>query len=353
MKVALQTIVSRLTHYQHHVLSGAIILGFVWDSLTLGRPDRLFENSVFLGYLLISLGAIFALNFWRERESGSSLFVRSLMQFSFGNLAGGLFILYAKSGTFVGSAFFFFLLGGLIVGNEFFRTRYSRLYFNVTVWSFLLTLYATLIFPLIFGSIGVHVFLMSVCASLIITFTALFFIYYVSRDSIPELKKVSISVSGVSLLFVILYYLNIIPPVPLALKDIGIYHSLNRGLGGYEVSYEKPPWYQFMRSTNKTYTTRGRTATCLSSVFVPGEITVPIFHRFEYFDTRSSSWITKAYVPLAVSSGREDGYRAWSVTSQLQEGEWRCSVETERGSLIGRVKFDVVLGAPIITSEVI
>ena len=40
------TVTSFVQRHERHIGVGAFFLGFVWDSLTLGRPDQLFENVV-------------------------------------------------------------------------------------------------------------------------------------------------------------------------------------------------------------------------------------------------------------------------------------------------------------------
>src|SRR5439155_500361 len=54
---------------------------------------------------------------------------------------------------------------------------------------------------------------------------------------------------GVQALLLVLYVFRLIPPVPLSLMEIGIYHDVARqNDGAYRVSYVKPPWYRFWAS---------------------------------------------------------------------------------------------------------
>ena len=140
------------------------------------------------------------------------------------------------------------------------------------------------------------------------------------------------------------YFVNVIPPVPLALKDIGIYHSLLRKAdGSYVALYESRAWWEVWRATNSTYTLSGSaSAFCFSSVFAPTDLTTPIYHKWEYKSPATGDWEVRSRVSFPISGGREGGYRGWSVKSSLVAGEWRCSVETAQGSLIGRVGFSAV-----------
>ena len=159
-----------------------------------------------------------------------------------------------------------------------------------------------------------------------------------------RLFGVSSLVLGIFLVFNALYFLNVIPPVPLSLKDIGIYHSLlARGDGGYAAIYEQAPWWQFWRDTSAIYTLGvGQSAFCFSSVFAPTGLDAPIIHAWERYDQVAGQWIEVARVSFPISGGSSTGYRGYSVKSNLAPGAWRCNVETERGALIGRIDFTAV-----------
>ena len=139
-----------------------------------------------------------------------------------------------------------------------------------------------------------------------------------------------------------LYFANIIPPVPLSLKAIGMYHSvLHYSAGGYLVMYEPAPWYEFWQDTNSTFHyTAGQSAYCFSSVFAPADLTTPIFHRWEHYNESTGQWDTVFRISYPIEGGRSDGYHGYSATAGLTPGQWRCNVETSSGLLIGRVSFN-------------
>jgi hypothetical protein len=151
-------------------------------------------------------------------------------------------------------------------------------------------------------------------------------------------------VLGICLLFNFLYFLNIIPPVPLALKNVGIYHSLlTRAGGGYVALYEPSHWWEFWRDTSGIYTlSPGQSAFCFSSVFAPSNLEAPVYHRWEKQNSNDGAWETQSRLSFEISGGRNDGYRGFTAKSALTPGRWRCNVETGQGQLIGRVGFTVV-----------
>ena len=342
-----------MRRYERHVGVAALLSGFVFDALTLGRPDQLFGNIILSAYLLISASAILALALYGRRGNAAPFLLLALLQFCFGNLAGGLLVLYGQSGTFEGSSLFFLVFGAFVIGNEFLRTRYSLLSFHIGAWFFLLLAYAALILPILTHSLGDTIFLLSVALSIALVVLFLTLLYAVSPASFAGVRRqTALSLTAIALLFTGFYFGNVIPPVPLSLQQIGIFHSVVRTASGYEATFEKPDWYELFRLSDKTYTIADDSrAYCFSSVFVPAGITTLIAHRFERYDEETQAWFTASYVPFPVSGGRDAGFRGYSATTKLSPGTWRCSVETGRGALVGRSTFTVMTGTPVLQTD--
>jgi hypothetical protein len=70
-------------------------------------------------------------------------------------------------------------------------------------------------------------------------------------------------------------------------------------------------------------------------------MTTRITHRWQWWDARTKHWSTQSVVSFAISGGREQGYRGYSVKSNIRPGEWRVNIDAEDGRLIGRVGFSV------------
>lgn len=342
--------------------------GFIFDLIIADRPDSPLNNLLLLSYLVIAGGLLVILNMRvarkREVDSGyQPLFLLFILQFCFGGLASNLLVLYGRSGTFAASTLFFLMLLGLVVGNEFLRNRYAQLRFNIVTFYTLLLTYLLIVVPtFVFHSVGTGVFLASGLASLVIIGIFLGIVYWAvlrGRNREQQLYEVSFLVGCVFLFFNVLYFLNIIPPVPLSLKGIGVYHSIERleaPAGGeaniYAATYEKAPWFVFWRDTSATYTLgASASAVCFSSVFAPTELTTPVYHRWQRYDTAEGKWIQTARISFGISGGREGGFRGFTHTV-VSPGKWRCNVETANGGLIGRISFEVKEGgAPLSLSQ--
>lgn len=358
------------TKYERPINLASLIGGFVFDLFLAKRPDSIVDNVLLVFYLCLSASIVISLNLRATRREMASEAMGHprwrilILQFCFGGLASNLLILYGKSGTLGGSVLFVLILGAFALGNEFLKTRYDQLRFNVAIYYFLLLTYCIISIPtFIIHTIGTWVFLLSGAVSLgiIAFFITMLHLYVFRKKERGKIYEVSVIVLVIFFLFNGLYFLNIIPPVPLSLKSVGIYHSLvplgSPDAAGniYSATYEKPQWYVFWRDTSSNYTVNAQNspdsgnAYCYSAVFAPGNLSTPIVHRWEKYNDQTKSWETQSLDSFAINGGRAEGYRGWS-TSLVSAGQWRCDIETGRGSLIGRISFTVVQGSTTLST---
>jgi hypothetical protein len=288
----------------------------------------------------------------RRREAGVSepLLFLLILQFCFGGLASNLLVLYGKSGTLAANAILVGLLALLVFGNEYLRSRYAQLRFNIAVYYFLLLTYCIIAGPTwVFHSIGTGSFLLSGLISLVVITIFLIILFAAvmrGQDRQKQMHQIGVMIAVIFVIFNGLYFLNVIPPVPLSLKDIGVYHSvLKYSSGDYLALYEPPAWYAFWQDTSPRFTyTAGESAYCFSSVYAPAKLDTPIYHVWEYYDPAAKGWQTEARVSFPIAGGRPEGYRGFSIITVGQPGQWRCSVETQTGALIGRTSFTALVG---------
>lgn len=334
---------------RNHISLIAFMSGFVWDTLTLTRIDLLYENFVFISYLTIAATAILLLHAVETGRFSSPILKKYkawlplFVQFPLGGLFSGFVIFYSKSASLLTSWPFLLLLVGLFIGNEFFRRRYERLVFQVSVFYFTLFTYLVLTVPIVLGTIGISTF---VLAGLLSLFLIGLYLQLLMR-LFPEMYRRSMArlwfaVGCIYLAFNALYFLNIIPPVPLALTEVGIYHSVVRTDTGYAVTYEAPNWYNIFYDTSTTFTTTGTDAAyCFSSIFAPTRLRTSIFHTWDRYV--NGRWVEESRIPYTIQGGRERGYRGYTLKQNIIPGSWRCSIETDAGQVLGVMLFDVVM----------
>lgn len=339
--------------YERHATTVAFLAGFIIDSLTLRRIDLWLENAVFLFYLTVAgFGIIFYNAYDGGRLQGGRgsrvlPFLPIAIQFSFGALLSGFFVFYSRSASLVRSWPFLLLLILLLVGNERFRRWHGRLLFQLSIFFFIVFSYAIFVVPVIVKSMGAHTFVASSVIGLFLTWLVARGLRRASPQRYRESRQEIVgSVSIIAAAFYLLYFLNIIPPIPLALKDIGVYHSVvRRADGDYQVTYEPVRWYELKkRFTPVFHYTSGEPAYVLSAVFAPTRLNVPVLHQWLYYDDEAQAWVPSTQVRFVVEGSRDGGYRGYSSKTALHAGKWRVDVLTERGQLIGRMGFKVEEG---------
>ncbi|OHA00416.1 MAG: hypothetical protein A3C07_01010 [Candidatus Sungbacteria bacterium RIFCSPHIGHO2_02_FULL_47_11] len=342
----------RYEKYEHHLSSVAFLFGFLWDNIMLTRIDLLLDNIVLSSYIIIAGIAIVVLNAHNAGrlrhpriETHAPFLLPLLMQFAFGGLFSGFFIFYSRSGALATSIPFLIFLAALLVGNEFFRKHYSRFVFHISVFFIALFSYAIFFIPVILGKMGPRVFLLSGLVSIIIIGGILIVLSRAAPGRLRESSRMLLgSIAGLYFLFNIFYFTNIIPPVPLSLKEIGVYHSVARtDIGEYLVESESVPRHRFFRRTPQAFQrTENAPVYIYSAVFAPTKLATKIFHRWAYYDDAARKWITTDRLGFSIKGGRDGGYRGFTIKRNAIDGKWRVDVVTERDQLLGRIKFRVV-----------
>lgn len=334
---------------RRHISTVAFVTGFVIDSLTLTRIDLTYENIVFVSYLTTALTGILLIHSVDTERFAPAFLVRVkawlpvLVQLPLGGLFSGFVIFYTKSASLITSWPFVALLVTILIGNEFLRKRYERLVFQLATFYFALLSYLVLVTPIILGTINTATFMFAGVTSLFVMAVLTRIMKWLFRDLYERsARMVFLAVGGILVGFNILYFTNTIPPVPLALKEIGIYHSVVSVDGGYDVRYEAPPTYMFWRTTAPVYhRTVNEAAYCFASVFAPTNLQTQVYHSWQQL-TDDGLWKRASRIPYPIVGGRDGGYRGYSIKTNLPDGEWKCVVETEQGLVIGETQFTVV-----------
>ena len=106
-----------------------------------------------------------------------------------------------------------------------------------------------------------------------------------------EFKNLSLIIVIIYIALNIFYFLNWIPPVPLSLKDAGIYHHVSRSDEQYKVKFEKGSWYQFWKSSDSNFHYQtGDTVFCFAAIFAPTELNKKIVHQWQLYDKKHDEW---------------------------------------------------------------
>lgn len=344
--------IQELAHwYMRYVSPVSLVAAFLLDYfIFLRRVDLWTGNLLLFFYLVVAACCILVLNLietGRLRHRwvlAVTPLIPVVAQFAFGGLFSGYLSLYSKSAAFETSWIFVLIIAALLIGNERFVRFYMRFAFQVSI--FFTVLFSFLIFflPLVFHRIGPYMFVASGLTS--IGVIALF-LRFLSRV-VPEVvqrdrTRVARAIAVIFVVFNILYFTGAIPPLPLALKEAGVYHGVARDGDEYRLLYEPLPWYAAYLRYNTVFHHAPREAAYVyTAIFAPSGLTVTVFHEWQHYDEAARAWVTEETVPFFVVGGRDGGYRGYSVKTGLNAGAWRVNVVTQYKQMIGRVSFSVV-----------
>jgi hypothetical protein len=206
--------------------------------------------------------------------------------------------------------------------------------------------------PVIVHQIGPLYFLISGAATLFIMAVFLLLLRVFTRVKMHQRNNKATLIStilGIFLLVNTLYFLDLIPPLPLALQSGGIFHSISRSDNtSYTVTEENQGidiWGRFSAYIGKPaifHQQKGAYIYAFSAVFSPLSFDTEIRHVWQRYDSATRRWITDSVVPLSVAGGREGGYRTYSILKDLEPGEWRVNITTASGQLIGRLSVNII-----------
>lgn len=334
--------------YERHLSSLALGMGFIIDSLTLKRIDLPFENFILIGYFVLVGTSIITLNFLETKKFRTPFFERIylflpfVIQFAFGGLFSGFTVFYSRSGSLAASWPFLLILVGLLLGNEILKRQYQRLIFQVTVFFTALFFFTIFFIPVLVGAMGPWIFILSGITSVVLVTLFVYILNFFVYDQIEKSKKyLYASVGGVFVLVNILYFTNVIPPIPLSLKAAGVYHGLIQGDDEFLAFEEKRSWTDIFTLCDTTHVIPSERLYVFSSVFAPTKIQTDVVHHWQYLDSAKRRWVSESRIPFTISGGRAQGYRGYSFKKNLKEGCWRVDVETTRGQVIGRILFGI------------
>ncbi|HRH55956.1 MAG TPA: DUF2914 domain-containing protein [Candidatus Paceibacterota bacterium] len=342
---------------ERHLGALVFFFGFITDLVALLLLDVSFVLALSGLYLALAAVAVFfthTLSHWRDAKI---VWKRSLTvifplaaQYLIGNLLSWFLIFYAKSAVWQASWPFLVLLLLVFLGNEWFRKYKDRLAFVAVLLFFVTYAYAIFALPLILRTLGPWIFLGSTALALAAFGLFLFALSKTGKRIAASLAPIIGSVFAIVVVVVASYFTGLIPPLPLALKDSGIFHELSREGAQYVVRVEDGnEWWDIRPDTY--HVPMGTPLVAYGAVQAPIRFGATVVHRWQRYNEEARSWVTQSRVAFPITGGREEGYRGYSEIAYPVPGEWRVRVETESGQVIGQMRFRVERGTPVLHTE--
>ena len=337
----------------------AFVCGFLFDMTFLHRIDEpkvMIQQAVYLvvSIFLITIDFYETANVlappailqrvWKYREF--------ILHFLLGTLLNSYTIFYFKSASSLTSFIFIFILIVVLTVSEFKRFGRSQQKVHMALWSLCLISYFQSLLPILLGFMGIFPFLASGFASILA-----FALYYklvrpkLSADPAFLKSHVLYPYVLVQAVFTALYFAHAIPPVPLSVSYMGIYHQVKKEDGDYVLSYTREPFYFWQHGDQSFDARAGDTIYAFIQVFSPAGFKDQLKVRWLFKDP-ARGWQSQDAIPLVVTGGREAGYRAITQKNNYQPGKWRVQVETIDEHEVGRLDF-VVTTDPDTTERIV
>lgn len=335
----IKTIKKLFEKYERLLMPATLLFGTAVDFVTF-KTLNVETTFWILGiYYCVAAGCIALLNIVEQERP--RLMATFLIQFTFGALLSSSLVFYWFSGALSASWPIMILLALLMVSNEVFNRYYLKPIVQIGLFYFVSFSLLVLFLPYAFNSLNPILFV----AAGILGFVFVWIIANILSRYVKVIHQIQRQILFVMMAIFIsmnaLYVLNVIPPIPLSLREAGVYHKIERSGDGYVMLTEKESWFDRVVPGQVIHVPSANRVYVYSAIFAPLKLKTTIVHRWQYYDDVQKKWIDKDRLSFTLSGGRDEGYRGYSLKSNLAPGKWRVRMETERGQVMGRIGFTV------------
>ena len=324
--------------------------GFVFDIVTTGRIDSWLTIGQQAVYLLVILAILLHMLLEQDAApvdpSGRARLARwyhqyrnALVHFLMGALLSLYAIFYFKSSSLLVSFGFLGFLVVLLLANEVKRIQSLGLPFKFALLALCFLSFAAYVVPILAGSIGLGVFLVSMAAGAVPLGVAAWGVRRAAPAKFALARRQILVPLGCMLIVFLGFYLfRLIPPVPLSIPFMGVYHGVERTEAGYKLTHERPFWRIWHNGDQWFYAQPGDRVHVYFRIFSPSRFQDQIQMRW-YLDDPARGWTLQDTIPIKIVGGREQGFRGYGAKTHYQPGSWKVQVETTDGREIGRIYF--------------
>jgi len=227
----------------------------------------------------------------------------------------------------------------LLAANESRHFKALGLAFKFALLSLCVLSFFAHVVPVIVGAIGPSVFVGSVLAGTLPLAAAGWWAGTRSPECATLVRRlVYVPLGLVLAVFLAFYALRLIPPVPLTMPFIGIYHGVEKTAQGYRLTHERPGWRFWENGDQEFVAQPGDRVYVYLRIFSPARFSEQVLVRWSWKDA-AGRWATQDTMRVNIVGGRAEGFRGYGYKSNYRPGEWRVQVETTDGREIGRIHF--------------
>ncbi len=348
--------------YEHLLMSVTLVGGFLFDFILFVHIDIPFKFAVLTVYWIVAGLAIAFMQLYdagkiSERFKYLQLFMPLALQWTFGGLLNISLIFYWFSSAFSVSWPLLAATVALLLFNDRFRHQFSRPLVQIGVYFFVTLALFSLVLPFWFASVSAWLFIAATAASVIIFAIYIYGLAFLAGRLRSSTHQLFILVIIIAAIMQVLYFTNIIPPIPLAMREAGLYHSLHITGGKYTMQAEPESLWQDLQDAvfgQTVHVVPGEKIYLYTAIFAPANLKTTIVHHWQYYDEGQKKWVDQGDLSFAINGGRPEGYKGYSWQTNLAAGKWRVYVENQRGQVLARVRFTVEkVEAPVELQEII
>jgi len=321
----------------------------MFDTVAVGRIDSwhmVAQQAVYLAIVTAVLTQIFfvpdepALDglaparriYYRHRTA--------ILGFFLGTLLNLYTLFFFKSSSLLVSFSFMLVMVALLLANEFGPFQRLGLAFRFALLSLCGLSFCATVVPMLFRQVGTAVFLASMAVGCLPMLTLAAWIRKRAPERSPGVRNQMLVPFGLMLIvFLGAYLLRVIPPVPLSIPFIGVYHSVERTQDGYQVGHERPAWAFWRNGDQRFRAQPGDRVYVFFRIFSPASFADEVSMR--WFHRQAHGWALQDTIPIKIVGGRAEGFRGYGFKSKYEPGAWKVQIETTDEREIGRVYFDV------------
>lgn len=328
------------------------IAGFVFDMLMLGRVDSwhvIGQQIVYLAVITLVLVQMFREQATPSPEPANLPRARrwyfkyrsAAVNFLLGTLLNVYTIFFFKSSSLLVSFAFMGVLVVLLLANEAKRLKFLGLALKFALLGLCFLCFFAYVIPVFVGSIGLPVFLLSMAAGCLPLIAAGGWIRMAAPELLPRARRqIFVPLGLVVLGFLTFYLFRLVPPVPLSIPFIGVYHVVERTEQGYRLEHERPRWRWWHNGDQMFLAQPGDKVYVFFRVFSPTRFSDQVLMRW-YRKDPARGWTLQDSIPIKIVGGREEGFRGYGVKASYQSGKWKVQIETNDGREIGRIYFEL------------
>ena len=270
---------------------------------------------------------------WKQRFTWA-------VQFCFGGLFSALVVCYFKSSGSLASFLLVILLAILLVGNEFLQKKYESFGVSLAFFCLLGTMFMNFAIPHLVHRIGFIWFFLST----LLSFGMCMFIWKISHRK----KSILVAPALISILLVVAYIMNWVPPVPLVLKQKIACQNFDKAT--YTCDIDDPNIFQSIGlQIPSVHKVDSSEVYFLASIYAPAKLKAELEYLWYYQDPQTGKYKLTDRISsgrMTLNGGRESGFRTFTRKKNTPPGKYRVEVAYKNGAVIGSGTFEVFSEPP-------